>query len=645
MTRGCETQGQRSGASAPLMPPFSRDLLPWQRGFRGFRKTIPHQSAAAIGHNTACSERASHATAAVWSQRVLWLLLALGTGRLFYCAAVPLELCADEAYYWDWSRQLDWGYYSKPPMIAWLLATSTALGGTSEFVIRLPAVLLGTIGLWPVYRLGSRLFSPRVGFWSVVAVATTPGLAALALLMTIDAPFLCCWAFALWCAWELLEPDEPGWNWVLPAVVATGLGLLSKQTMIALLPLSAIFLLLQPAERRKLASPKIWAWWLGSLACLTPVLWWNRQHQWVTARHTQEHFQQPAATAMQRLNWFLEFWGGQLGVVGPVACVLMIGLTVYGLATWTAQDRRVRFLLCFGAGPMLCVALLATTRPLQPNWPVAFVLPSFLLLSAWGCGEWPAMWKSSSRTLMPRASAAWSPLAFRVAWGSGIVMATGAMLVPFVLPHSSLAGGRFDVTARLRGWRELSCAVESAVPAPDAHRSDGESRQPLWIAVTGRGPVSLLAYHLSEQPRVYRWNPGRVRDSQHEIWGGPDDSHRGATAILLTHADCELPEELQAAFGQITFLDTVSTHLGGSRREELTVWRGDDFRGWPPVARETVRDSQSVVRTSLPGIRQNPHVAGLDDELSMSSARAAARFLLGRLAPSPRTRDESIVHQ
>jgi hypothetical protein len=45
-------------------------------------------------------------------------------------AHLDLDLDVDEAYYWGWAQALDWGYYSKPPLIAGLLAVS----GTSHDV-------------------------------------------------------------------------------------------------------------------------------------------------------------------------------------------------------------------------------------------------------------------------------------------------------------------------------------------------------------------------------------------------------------------------------------------------------------------------------------------------------------------------------
>src|SRR5262245_20707278 len=41
----------------------------------------------------------------------------------------PLGLAPDEAHYWEWSRKLDWGYYSKGPLVAWLIRGSCELFG------------------------------------------------------------------------------------------------------------------------------------------------------------------------------------------------------------------------------------------------------------------------------------------------------------------------------------------------------------------------------------------------------------------------------------------------------------------------------------------------------------------------------------
>ena len=78
--------------------------------------------------------------------------------RLLWLALQPADLFPDEAQYWVWSQQLALGYYSKPPLVAWLIAATTRLFGDSEFAVRLSAPLLHAGAAFFVYGIGARLY-------------------------------------------------------------------------------------------------------------------------------------------------------------------------------------------------------------------------------------------------------------------------------------------------------------------------------------------------------------------------------------------------------------------------------------------------------------------------------------------------------
>ena len=44
--------------------------------------------------------------------------------RMWVIHHLGIDLYVDEAYYWGWSKALDWGYFSKPPVIAAMIAGS-----------------------------------------------------------------------------------------------------------------------------------------------------------------------------------------------------------------------------------------------------------------------------------------------------------------------------------------------------------------------------------------------------------------------------------------------------------------------------------------------------------------------------------------
>jgi 4-amino-4-deoxy-L-arabinose transferase-like glycosyltransferase len=98
--------------------------------------------------------------------------------RLAWLAYGRTDLYPDEAQYWLWSLHPAFGYYSKPPVVAWLIALTTWLFGDSEGAIRLSAPLLHFAAALVVFRIGQRLYDARTGFWSALLYITLPGVSA-----------------------------------------------------------------------------------------------------------------------------------------------------------------------------------------------------------------------------------------------------------------------------------------------------------------------------------------------------------------------------------------------------------------------------------------------------------------------------------
>lgn len=72
---------------------------------------------------------------------LLALLFGVTAYRVWVVATSGLNLYVDEAQYWYWAQHLAWGYYSKPPVIAAIIAGTTSVCGDSEFCIRSGSLL------------------------------------------------------------------------------------------------------------------------------------------------------------------------------------------------------------------------------------------------------------------------------------------------------------------------------------------------------------------------------------------------------------------------------------------------------------------------------------------------------------------------
>ncbi|TAJ51954.1 MAG: glycosyltransferase family 39 protein, partial [Nevskiaceae bacterium] len=144
------------------------------------------------------------------------LLLILLVGSVYRALALHwagLNLYVDEAQYWTWAKSLAWGYYSKPPVIAAIIAFTTALFGDGELAIKSGALLLYPLTTLLVYALALRLYDRRVAFWSALTFFTLPGVAFSSVIISTDVALFTSWTAACYGLLRALESNQ--WRWWL----------------------------------------------------------------------------------------------------------------------------------------------------------------------------------------------------------------------------------------------------------------------------------------------------------------------------------------------------------------------------------------------------------------------------------------------
>ena len=198
-----------------------------------------------------------------------------------------LVLFYDEAYYYHWALNPDWGYYSKPPMVAWVIWIFVSLLGDTAFAIKLGSPLVYAASALLVYRSAQIIWNDRTALLAGWVFITMPIMGYNSLFITTDAPLVFFWALTLWLfilAWK--EPRRMG-LWIALGIACGG-GMLSKYTM-ALLPLGLfLFMLTSAAGREQLARPGPWIAAVIAGLLFGGNVWWNVAHDFVAFRHTSE---------------------------------------------------------------------------------------------------------------------------------------------------------------------------------------------------------------------------------------------------------------------------------------------------------------------------------------------------------------------
>lgn len=131
--------------------------------------------------------RVSASTGASLTLGVIALLTAL---RIALLVVSPLDLFVDEAQYWLWSTQPAAGYFSKPPLIAWLIALTTRLAGEAAWAVRLASPLLHAGAAGFILLAGRVLYDARTGAAAALVYLTLPAVSFSSLLISTDAPLL-----------------------------------------------------------------------------------------------------------------------------------------------------------------------------------------------------------------------------------------------------------------------------------------------------------------------------------------------------------------------------------------------------------------------------------------------------------------------
>lgn len=353
--------------------------------------------------------------------------------RIGVFANSGLELHGDEAQYWTWSRDLTWGYFSKPPMIAWVIRAATEMCGESAACIRLPSPLLHFATAVTLAALAHRLYDTRTALWTMVAYATLPAVTFSSGIMSTDIPLLFFWSVSLYALVRLLDDGE--WRWAFLLGAAIGLGAMSKYAMLYFAACAVIFCVVRPEARWLLRSPKALLVLVLAGLIVAPNIHWNMSAGWVTVGHTADN----ANWSGLVLHWdkMFDFFAAQFGVFGPVFFAALLARPFLGRGEWSEADR---YLIIFSLPIVALIVVQALLSRAHANWAAtAYCAATPLVVSMLLAGR-RRWWLFGS---------------------VGLHVVVAALLYVAVLAPRDLSAklGR-DPFAKLTGWTELAKQVK-----------------------------------------------------------------------------------------------------------------------------------------------------------------------------------------
>ncbi len=420
-----------------------------------------------------------------WGTLAIALLVTLC--RIYYLGVTPFDLYADEAQYWTWAKFFDFGYYSKPPMVAWLIALSTHYCGDGAFCVRLASPIVHGLTALLVYGIGAKLYDAKVGFWSAVTYLTLPGVSLSAILISTDPPLLFFWALAIFSFIYAME----GWRdqWWAVSGIAAGLGLLSKYTMVFFFPSALWYMLSSHEGRLYLKSSAPWFGLLFALLLFLPNLLWNYSNHFVSFFHTMDNANF-SGFSLHPENLAI-FIAGQAGVFGPI--LLAVLAWQVGHVKPLFKNEKDRLLLCFIIPFLAAIAVISLLSRAHANWAAPVYIPATVLTVSWLLGRGKQFLLIISLILHVSAAVLFHSL-------DPIIRLSGLELAAHTDPFR-----------RVRGWQEFGAQAVSYLNA-----------YPGTILLSDeRKTVAQLMYLLRTADgrpyTVMKWNADRVIQDHYDL--------------------------------------------------------------------------------------------------------------------------------
>jgi membrane-associated phospholipid phosphatase len=475
------------------------------------------------------------------SARLFWWLVvavaALTVARLIALKFSVVDLFPDEARYWSWSRKPAFGYSSKPPAIAWIIAHVGHICGNSEACLRAPAPLLYAATAIVAYFIAEHLYGERSAFWTGLCVVFATGVVYSARIISTDVALVFFWAIALLAYVKTL--DRPGLTWSAVLGFALGFGLLAKYAMIYFLFGMVGASWIDSSARALWRRRELWFALGIAFLAMVPNLIWNATHDFVTFRYTWGNI----VGAGMGLHPFaaLSFLGSQFAVSTPI--LFAVFLLLLTRPRRFELKRADRVMISFALPPLALVGVTALITSAQANWAAPAAIAIIIVATAFlvRYGHWRLL-----------------QACIGIGLGLQLVLAAGDVFADRIsLPFSP----KPDVYHRTMGWKALSALVRQAAAENGVQT----------IATDESDAFASLSYYLRDDGwPIVSASVKSGFPSQSEP--GPERTSYPVEPILYLSRYC-LPEGLNKFYSSIETLPPIDAPTGPHSSRRYCVFK------------------------------------------------------------------------
>jgi hypothetical protein len=353
----------------------------------------------------------------------------------------------DEAYYYTYALYPALSHFDHPPMVGWVIQLfSLDLYFSSEFFIRLGAVVAGTINTWLMYCIGRQLRDERTGWYAALIYTTSIyGFVIAGVFILPDSPQSVFWLAAVLFLLKAFggEIESATKRSFLLAALMMGLAFLSKYTTAFLWLGMIIYILVY--NRKWLKTSVFYIAHLLMALIFLPVVVWNAQNNFVSFLFHSGRVEPVPASFTP--DYFLTEIAGEALYTNPINLIIIVLAVAAYFGRKLSTKKPETDLLLASALPLIITFLIVSIfRRTLPHWNGAGYMTLIPLAALW--------LRNRTEVLLPSVIEA--SLAFTILV---ISLATAQVISGFIPVEKWVKNtggkGADDYSLEVYGWRQL----------------------------------------------------------------------------------------------------------------------------------------------------------------------------------------------
>lgn len=449
----------------------------------------------------------------------------------------------DEAQYWAWSKDLSYGYYSKPCGIAWQIAFGCYLFGDTEFGVRFGGELLSIFLSLGIYRLAINCgLDESKAFLSAIAFSLCPLGLFSGFFATTDCAYVLFWTLTSAIFVKDLTQGRP--------ISYVSIGFLIALGTLWKWPLYAVWIPILIFGFR----PQVFLGMAISLLGLIPSLIWNYHYDFPTFHHVMASINPVHPSTEETVRNPLAFIGAQIALVSPILFVLL----VWQFATFKKTERAYRFCWWTTALFLSVMLILSCFKKVQGNWAVAAYPTAFVILV---CG-------SLSKSFM------------RWFWGG---ISLSVLLVAFLFCFPKV---KINPLKQGLGWENIENQLLAV----------GYNAETEFLFSDRYQWTSILSFYGPEKKRAFFFNLHDLRKNQFCYWPSMQESCVGKSGWFVAFIDGKdvaeraiwatqnIKTKLKDYFEKVTAVLPVSlVEVGGVPMKMIILVHCSEYNGKAPM--------------------------------------------------------------